>query len=60
VIGGGAMLHRVPWPKSAPYADLIELYIKHIHSHFCNVHVVFDGYVNGPSTKDEHTPEEST
>lgn len=38
---------------SASYTDLIQLYMQYVHNHFSNVLVVFDGYVNGPSTKDE-------
>jgi len=53
VIDGGAMLQRLPWPKSPPYADLTQLYIQYVHNHFRNVLVVFDGYVNSPTTKDE-------
>jgi len=55
VIDGDTMLQLLPWPKSASYADLIQLYIQ--YNHFTNVLVVFDGYVNGPSTKDETSEE---
>ena len=53
VIDGGAFLQRLPWPKTASYADLTILYIQYVHNHFRNVLVVFDGYASGPSTKDE-------
>jgi len=42
VIDGGAMLQRLPWPKSPSYADLTQLYIQYVHNHFRNVLVVFD------------------
>ncbi len=53
VVDGGALLQRVPWPKSTTYLDLIKLYIQYVHRHFVNVLVVFDGYASGPATKDE-------
>ena len=53
VVDGGAMLQRLPWPKSATYIDICKLYIHYVHNHFSNAVVVFDGYLNDPSTKDE-------
>ncbi len=53
VIDGGAVLHCIPWPKFARYAELCSLYVKYIHNCFHSSLNVFDGYGNGPSTKDE-------
>lgn len=53
VIDGGAMLQRIPWPKSSSYGSLCHLYTRFICSHFTNSLIVFDGYGSGPSTKDE-------
>lgn len=55
VIDGGAMLQRLPWPKSTSYANICQLYVQYIRKHFHNAHIVivFDGYDSGPSTKDE-------
>ena len=53
VIDGGSMLQHVPWPRVASYADIVKLYIQYLHHNFPHSVVVFDGYTNGPSTKDE-------
>ena len=53
VIGGGAMLQRLPWPKASTYGSICQLYRSYICNHYQNALVVFDGYENGPSTKDE-------
>jgi len=56
VLDGGSLLHRVKWPKEMTYIELIGLYLRYVKSNFgSQVTVVFDGYDNGPSTKDhEH------
>ena len=53
VINGGAMLHCLPWPKSALYTNICRLYINFIHNHYQHVLVAFDGSGIDPSTKDE-------
>jgi len=53
VIDGGAMLQRLPWPKSTSYANICQLYIKYTLHHFQKALIVFDGYHGEPSTKDE-------
>ena len=53
VVDGGAMLQRIPWPKSTSYFNLCKLYIQFIQRHYQRVLVVFDGYGCDPSTKDE-------
>ena len=53
VIDGGAMLQMLAWPKSTAYASLCQLYIDFVQRNYKTVHVVFDGYEDGPSTKDE-------
>ena len=53
VIDGGAMLQRPPWPKASTYGSICQLYRSYICNHYQNALVVFDGYENGPSTKDE-------
>jgi hypothetical protein len=53
VIDGGALLHRVAWPHSATFESIICMYVNYVsrkYSKLCTV--VFDGYNNGPSTKD--------
>jgi 5'-3' exonuclease len=53
VLDGGALLQRLPWAKSTSYANLCQLYVGFVRNHYENAHIVFDGYGNGPSTKDE-------
>lgn len=54
VIDGGWLLHRVIWPKLANFDQIANLYVSYILKHFgVNTRVVFDGYYDIPSTKDE-------
>lgn len=60
VLDGGCLLHKAKWPpKGATYGDIVTTYSGYIYRN-CghdgrHVTVVFDGYGNGPSTKDhEH------
>ena len=53
VIDGGALLQRIVWPKAASYASICLLYTQYLRHHYSNILVVFDGYEDGPSTKDE-------
>ncbi len=39
--------------KATSYADLCQLYMQFMQTHFRKAVVVFDGYDSGPSTKDE-------
>jgi hypothetical protein len=56
VLDGGALLHRVTWLKTGTYMDTAKHYVQYIANKYGNETVViFDGYANGPSTKDhEH------
>jgi hypothetical protein len=56
VLDGGSLMHRVRRLKTGTYVDAVECYIKHMRRIYKNTTaVVFDGYDNGPSTKDhEH------
>jgi hypothetical protein len=54
VIDGGALLHRVKWPKLGTYDSVIALYLVYVRRHFSeSCTIVFDGYDSGPSTKDQ-------
>ena len=56
VLDGGCLLHRVVWPKSATYLDVMNAYLGYIRRHYSSCVVVFNGYGSGPSIKDsEHT-----
>ena len=50
--GGGALLHRVPWSRGITYDAICSLYVQYVANKYGNATVVFDGYQNGPSTKD--------
>ena len=62
VLDGGALLHRIPWPRgSATYQDIRGLYCSHVTKKYGNAIVVFDGYDdNGHVYKEHDTPEESS
>ena len=52
VLDGGALLHRVPWPHGITYDAICSLYVQYVANKYGKATVVFDGYQNGPSTKD--------
>lgn len=52
VIDGGSLLHRVIWPEGYTYDTICDLYIKYVKQKYGNATIVFDGYQDGPSTKD--------
>ena len=58
VVDGGNLLHKVQWLPNSTYKDIVQQYISYVHRNFGfypSTKVVFDGYENGPSTKDhEH------
>lgn len=56
VVDGGWLLHKVKWQEGGLYKDVVDQYVQYISKHFFSeVTIVFDGYNNGPSTKDsEH------
>jgi hypothetical protein len=62
VLDGGHLLHKVKWQKAVPYSDIVQQYVDFVRKHYgTNTAVVFDGYCNGPSTKDhEHKRRAST
>jgi hypothetical protein len=52
VIDGGNLLQKIPWPRHTTYSALFALYVNYVIKHYGRATVVFDGYGNGPSTKD--------
>ena len=57
VLDGGCLLHKAKWPpKGATYQDVVKSYLSYVERNYGHsVTIVFDGYNNGPSTKDhEH------
>lgn len=52
VIDGGALLHRIPWQLGDCYDKILERYCGYVTKRYGRAAVVFDGYLDGPSTKD--------
>jgi len=60
VIDGGALLHRITWPKKSTYKKIVEQYVCYIQTKYGHSScIVFDGYKSGPSTRDMSTKEEA-
>ena len=52
VIDGGALLHRIKWPKKGTYKKIVEQYVCYIRTKYGHSsYIVFDGYEGAPSTK---------
>ena len=55
VIDGGSLLHRVRWRCPCTYNDIVKQYTIYVTEKCGTSTIVFDGYLQGPSTKDnEH------
>lgn len=52
VLDGGALIHRVSWHRSFTYDAIYSVYVQCVVQRYGKATVVFDGYKNGPSTKD--------
>ena len=52
VLDGGALLHRVPWPRGSTYESVSHLYVRYVTQKYGAVAIVFDGYNDDPTTKD--------
>ncbi|CAC5391482.1 unnamed protein product [Mytilus coruscus] len=52
VLDGGSLLHRIQWPRGVTLGRIADLYVDHVCRKYHTAVVVFDGYGNGPSTKD--------
>ena len=50
-LDGGALLHRVPWPRGSTYEKISQLYIKYVTQKYGAASVVFDGYCDGPTIR---------
>ena len=51
-LDGGFLLHRLPWKKGDSYNAIAESYADFTVRHYGQATVVFDGYGEGPSIKD--------
>ena len=55
ILDGGALIHRVKWPKGVTYSEIAKTYVSYVHQHYGHSCIIFDGYKQGPSIKDhEH------
>ena len=48
----GSLLQRLLWPKRASFDAICGIYIDYVKNKYPKSTVVFDGYVCGPSTRD--------
>ena len=52
VLDGGALLHRIPWPRGFPkYREICDMYCQYVTGKYGAAVVIFDGYKQS-STKD--------
>ena len=52
VLDGGSLIQRIPWVVGTSFINICQVYIDHVKHNFADATVVFDGYPEGPSTKD--------
>ena len=52
VLDGGALLHIIPWERGSTNDEICQQYVSYVAKHYNQPMVVFDGYLQGPSTKD--------
>jgi len=52
VLDGGSLLHRLPWKTGDSCGAIAECYADFTVRHYGQATVVFDGYGEGPSMKD--------
>ena len=52
VVDGGSLLHRIPWEKGTTYDSICQNYSDYVRKHYGKPVIVFDGYSDQPSTKD--------
>ena len=52
VLDGGALLHRIQWPSGENFDAIYSRYVQYVTDKYRSPLIVFDGYQNGPSTKD--------
>ena len=55
VVDGGNLMHKVQWISNSTYEEIVLQYIGYVNKNFGSyafTKIVFDGYENGPTTKD--------
>ena len=60
VLDGGSLIHRLPWVKGDSYSAIAESYADLTVTHYGQARVVFDGYGECPSIKDEEMRKKPT
>ena len=53
VIDGGSVIRKISWPARGTFKSIIESYRNYIKSTYGKRTIVFDGYRDQPSTKDQ-------
>ena len=57
VLDGGALIHKVKWIKKGTYLDIVKQYVSYVHAKYGSCCIIFDGYRQGPSIKDQESKE---
>ncbi|KAJ8023882.1 hypothetical protein HOLleu_36449 [Holothuria leucospilota] len=52
VLDGGLLLHKLKWKSGDTYGNIAKSYADYTNKRYGSATVVFDGYVTGPSIKD--------
>ena len=52
VLDGGSLLHHLPWPQGSTCEAIFNLGVQYVLHRYDKATVSFDGYEDGPSTKD--------
>ena len=52
VLTGGSLLHKLKWMKGDTYGKIANAYADFTSKHYGSATAVFDGYVSGPSIRD--------
>jgi len=56
ILDGGALIHKLPWTKGETWEEIMLMYCNYVGKKYGQAIVVFDGYIDSPSTKDQaHT-----
>ena len=52
VLDGGALLHRIPWPRGSTFDSVFEMYVAYVTQMYGATVFIFVGYSDVPITKD--------
>ncbi|GFO49179.1 hypothetical protein PoB_007568400 [Plakobranchus ocellatus] len=51
ILNGVSLLHRIPWRRSDTFVAVGQTYVEYVQRMYMKPRIVFDGYNDGPSTK---------